>query len=206
MVSTIAPWAEPVPGVDRRVTADELLRWPEDPQDPWRYELVAGRLVRMSPTGFEHGEVTLNLSAPLHSFVKRHRLGVVTAAETGYLLSRPYEGDTVFAPGITFISTSRLANQPAPGTSGRRSYLRVAPDLAIEVASPDQHRPEMAVKAQQYLAAGVQQIWNIWPGRCEVDVWRSGSPEPVATLKDDDRLTAPELLPGFDIRVAALFD
>ena len=70
MVSTIAPWAEPVPGVERHVTADELLHWPEDPHYPWRYELVAGRLVRMSPTGFEHGEVTLNLSAPLHSFVK----------------------------------------------------------------------------------------------------------------------------------------
>ncbi len=206
MVSTIAPWAEPVPGVERRVTADELLRWPDNPHDLWRYELVAGRLVRMSPTGFEHGEVTLNLSAPLHSFVKTHRLGAVTAAETGYLLSHPDEGDTVFAPDIAFISTSRLANQPAQGTIERRSYLRVAPDLAIEVASPDQHRPEMAAKAQQYLAAGVQFVWIIWPGRREVDVWRSGSPEPIATLKDDDRLAAPELLPGFDFRVADLFN
>ncbi|HEY8602462.1 MAG TPA: Uma2 family endonuclease [Thermomicrobiales bacterium] len=205
MVSTIAPWAEPVPGVDRRVTADELLRWPEDLNDQWRYELIAGRLVRMSPTGFEHGEVTLNLSAPLHSFVKRHKLGVVTAAETGYLLSQLHEGDTVFAPDIAFISTSRLANQPAPGTTGRRSYLRVAPDLAIEVASPDQHRSEMAAKAQHYLTAGVQHVWIIWPGRREVDVWRSGSPEPIATLKDDDWLAAPELLPGFEFRIADLF-
>lgn len=206
MVATIAPWAEPVPGVERLVTAEELLHWPEDRQYPWRYELMAGRLMRMSPPGFEHGEVTLNLSSPLHRFVKAHGLGVVTAAETGYLLSRPHEGDTVFAPDIAFVSVARLAGQPARGTAGRRSYLRVAPDLAIEVASPDQHRPEMAAKALQYLPAGVQTVWIIWPGRREVDVWRSGSPEPVVTLKSDNQLEDPELLPGFSLRVAEIFD
>src|SRR4051794_15723796 len=88
MVSTIAPWAEPVPGVDRRVTADELLHWSEDPQYPWRYELVAGRLVRMSPTGGEHSDVSGNIYFALRSFVQPQRLGLLTMPETGFRLSQ----------------------------------------------------------------------------------------------------------------------
>lgn len=205
MVTTIAPWAEPVPGVERPITADELLRWPRDPHYPWRYELVAGRLVRIVPPGFEHGEVTLNLSAPIHQFVKRHGLGVVIAAETGFLLSRVGEEQTVLAPDMTFVSAARMESQPARGTVGRRRFLHVIPELVVEIASPDQDRPEMAAKARQYLLAGVDTVWIIWPGRREVDVWRSGSEEPVAALKATDHLTAPEPLPGFAIPVLELF-
>jgi Uma2 family endonuclease len=205
MVSTIAPWAEPVPGVERRVTADELLTWPEDPQHHWRYELIGGRLIRMVPPGFEHGEVTINFSSPLHQFVKARKLGVVTAAETGYLLSRPGEEDTVFAPDIAFVSAARLANQPPPGSQGRRRHLRVAPDFVVEVPSPDQYRPEMAAKAQQYLAAGVRLIWIIWTNRREVDEWRPGSDGPVATRKGTDLLKAEDILPGFSFQTTELF-
>ena len=99
-----------------------------------------------------------------------------------------------------------MAELPAPGSAERKRFFAIAPDLAIEVASPDQHRPEMAAKALQYLAAGVQTVWIIWPGRREVDVWRSGSPEPVVMLKSDNQLEDPELLPGFSLRVAEIFD
>jgi Uma2 family endonuclease len=206
MVSTIAPWAEPVPGVERHVTADELLLWPEDPHYPWRYELVAGRLVRMSPTGGEHSDVSGNIYFALRSFVQPRRLGLITMPETGFRLSQPGQEDTVLAPDIAFISAGRTVALPERGSAGRKRFFEIAPDLAIEVASPDQHRPEMAAKAQQYLAAGVQEIWIIWPGRREVDLWRSARASRIATLKDDDRLAAPELLPGFDFRVADLFN
>ncbi len=205
MVSTIAPWAEPVPGIERRVTADELLHWPEDPHYPWRYELVAGRLVRMSPTGGEHSDVSGNIYFALRSFVQPRRLGLITMPETGFRLSQSEQDDTVLTPDIAFISAGRMAELPRPGSAGRKRFFEIAPDLAIEVASPDQYRPEMAAKAQQYLAAGVREVWVIWPGRREVDLWRPGSPEPVATLKADERLAAPELLPGFGIQVAELF-
>lgn len=205
MVSTIAPWAETVPNVERHPTADELLRWPEDPQFPWRYELVGGRLVRMVPPGFEHGELTLNLSAPLHLYVKAHKLGVITAAGTGYLLSRAGEGDTVFGPDIAFVSAARLAGQPPPGSPGRRRHLRVAPDLAVEMPSPDQYRPEMAAKARQYLAAGVRLVWIGWSNRQEVDVWRPGTAEPTQTLRGDEWLDGLDVIPGFRFRLADIF-
>lgn len=205
MVTTIAPWAEPVPGVERPITADELLHWPSDPHYPWRYELVAGRLVRMAPTGGEHSDVSGDTYFRLRSFIEPRQLGLLTMPETGFRLGRVGEEETVLAPDIAFITAARAASLPAPGSSGRKRFFEIAPDLAIEIASPDQHRPEMAAKARHYLRAGVHTVWIIWPGRREVDIWRPGSDEPVATLKATDQLAAPELLPGFAIPVAELF-
>ncbi len=205
MVSTVVPWAEPVPGIDRTVTADELLHWPEDPQFPWRYELVAGRVVRMAPTGGEHSDVAGDFYFALRSFSRAHGLGVVTMPETGFRLPRPGEEDTVLAPDIAFIGAERAAQLPPPGSPERKQYFRVPPDLAVEVASPDQHRPEMAAKARLYLAAGVRLVWIAWPGRREADVWRPGSDGPVATLGVDDVLDGQDVVPGFTYSVAALF-
>ena len=205
MVSTIAPWAEPVPGLERVVTADELLRWPEDPRFLWHYELVARRLVRMAPTGGEHSDVAGNFYFALRSFGKAHG-GVVTAPETGFRLTRPSEEDTVLAPDAAYLSPARAAQLPPPGSLERKQYFRVPPDLAVEVASPDQHRPELAAKARLYLAAGVRLVWVAWPGRREVDEWRPGSDEPVTTLGVNDVLDGQDVLPGFTYRVAALFD
>lgn len=82
---TSAPWAEPAP-----ITADILLALPED---GWRYELVQGRLVRMSPTSWEHGTISGNLHASVHTFVAARRLGRVVTAETGFNLTQPGDAD-----------------------------------------------------------------------------------------------------------------
>jgi len=60
------------------MTADELLAMPGD---GYRYELVKGELIKMAPTGYEHGVRTVELTTLLHSFIKSHNLGVVCAAE-----------------------------------------------------------------------------------------------------------------------------
>lgn len=205
MTATIAPWAEPVPGIEDRVTADELLHWPEDPAYPWRYELVAGRLVRMAPTGGEHSDVSGNTYFRIRSFVQPRQLGLVTMPETGFRFGRRGEEDTVLAPDIAFITAARVGLLPPAGSPERKRFFEIAPDLAIEIASPDQHRPEMAAKARQYLTAGVRVVWIIWPSRREVDLWRAGSSEPIATLQATDQLAEPDLLPGFAIQVVELF-
>ena len=81
----------------------------------------------------------------------------------------------------------------------------MAPDLAVEVASPDQHRPEMAQKAQLYLTLGTRLVWVVWPSRRQVDVWRTGSDTPMATLGTGDILESQDVLPGFSYPVARLF-
>lgn len=205
--TTIAPWAEPVPGVNLPVSADELLRWPEDPHFPWQYELVEGRIVRMPPPGLEHSDVIQVLFIALRAFVRSLDLGVLTMPETGYRLyqSPDSKTDIVLAPDIGFVSAEQLGRLPSRGTPDRKKHVPVAPDLAIEVASPDQYRPEMAKKAQLFLAWGTRLVWVIWPGRRQVDVWRPGADRPTATLGVGDQLDGLDVVPGFAFPVADLF-
>ncbi len=198
---TLAPWAESVPGAGP-MTADDLLRLDDA---AWQFELVEGRLLRMAPTGLEHLDVTRKLYRALDRYVDAQDLGIVTLPDTGFRLTRPGEADTVLSPDIAYVSTARVRQLPAPGTPERKKFLPVAPDLAVEVASPDQHHPEMADKARLYLASGVRLVWLVWPSNREVDVWRPGADQPTATLGAPDTLDGLDLLPGFSHPVADLF-
>src|SRR4051794_20422356 len=73
----------------RAWTAADLLAMPHDLDH--RYELVEGRLVKMSPTGGTHGRRTFDLGAALGAYAVQHGLGVVLGAETGFNLTRPGE-------------------------------------------------------------------------------------------------------------------
>ena len=87
----------------RPMTADELLAMPDD---GLRYELVKGELLMSPPPGSEHGEIGMNLAAPLYQHVKNNHLGVVFAAETGFKLES--DPDTVRAPDIAFLRKDRV--------------------------------------------------------------------------------------------------
>lgn len=195
---TLAPWAERVPNRGP-LTADELLRLPAD---GWRYELVDGVLVRMSPPGYKHGKIVGRLSRKLGDYAETRGLGEVLGSETGFLLSRPGVPDTVLAPDVAFLRAKHVPPADAPGIE---NYLRLAPDLVAEVASPDQYKPEMAAKARIYLDAGVRLVWIVWPAAQTVDVWRPGNAAPIATLTVNDAFDGLEVLPGFTYPLAALF-
>lgn len=150
--NTIAPWAELAPDVDSCLTADDLYALPED---RWKYELVRGRLVRMPPTGIEHSDTMWDLALALRRIVNAHNLGIVTLPETGYVISGTREPQIVLAPDIGYIRADRV---PPPGSRARRRYFQGPPDLAVETASPSQHRPELAEKARLWLEGGVRLV------------------------------------------------
>ena len=85
------------------VAAERLANMPDDGR---RRELVNGVLKMMSPAGGRHGLVALCLGRLLGNHVEIDRLGVVFAAETGFILSR--NPDTVRAPDVAFVRQNRL--------------------------------------------------------------------------------------------------
>ena len=117
----------------RLMTAEELFRLPDDGM---RHELVRGELLTMAPPGGEHGELSITIGASLLPHVRRHRLGRAFL-ETGFLLTT--DPDTVRSPDVSFLSRER------PEAATRiRGFIPGAPDLAIEVISPNDLYTEVA--------------------------------------------------------------
>src|SRR4051794_427139 len=94
--------------------------------DGFRYELIAGELVRMTPAKAKHGYVESEFAFQLKSFVRPRGLGEVFGASSGYQFS--HRPDTVLAPDVSFIRQERL-----PTGNEWEEYLQVVPDLVVEV-------------------------------------------------------------------------
>jgi len=162
-------------------------------------ELVQGTLVMMSPAGFEHGVITQRIAAMLHAYVAAQKLGVVTAAETGFLLAR--SPDTVRAADVAFVAERRV---PRGRTIG---FFEGAPDLAVEVLSPSDVRDHAArsraiAKIADWLAAGCLEVWSVDPGSRTVTVHTSGGALTLANEADSCVSTA---VPGLTVRLVDVF-
>lgn len=159
-------------------------------------ELVAGEAIELAPGSVEHGRVAGEALFVLKAFLRQNpQIGQVLANDTGFLLSR--DPDTVRGPDIAFVRRERLANIP------RRGFFPGAPDLAIEVVSPNDLAQEVERKVQEYLAAGAAMVWVLYPETRHVMVYRSSGEARVLSMKD--ALEGADVLPGFTCKVEELF-
>ncbi|HEY8744853.1 MAG TPA: Uma2 family endonuclease [Chloroflexota bacterium] len=190
----LIPWAEAVPGYGP-VTVDLLLALPDD---GYRYEVVEGVLVRVAGIGNEATTIAGVMLAEVYAFVRPRRLGIVTSADGVYKFPG---AETGLIPDVGFYRAARRAL-----IADRMKTIPFAPDLAVEVASPDQQPDAMAAKARTYLDGGTSLVWVVWPDRQQVDVWRAGrSVGPVAVLNVGDMLDGEDVVPGFTYLVAEVF-
>jgi Uma2 family endonuclease len=178
---------------ERLVTAEEFERFPDD--DRYRYELVEGRVVRMSPPNADHGRLVAQITYLLKAYLK-HRPEGIAVVETGFTLAT--DPDTVRGPDVSFLRHERA---PAPGTRG---FPRIAPDAVFEVLSPDDRPGEMHKKIAEYLGHGVRLVVVLDPDDRTVGVHRPGA-QP-GTLRDDDVLDMGDVIPGFTCRVSDIFE
>jgi len=175
------------------MTAEELLRLPDTGH---RYELIAGRLVKMPPTGGAHGAVANDLAYYLTAYVLSGQLGRVFAAETGFILRR--NPDTVRAPDVAYVAKERLPEGPLPSM-----FLQLAPDLLAEVTSPCDRPSEVRAKVEDWLQSGVRLVWVVDPAAQTVTAFYAEGETRV--FVSGDELTADPVLPGFRCHVAELF-
>ncbi|MBA3239898.1 MAG: Uma2 family endonuclease [Acidobacteria bacterium] len=176
------------------LTAEQLLDMPQE--DTWRCELVEGVLIKMSPAGFEHGDIAVNVAAMLWQHVKTHKLGKVLAAETGFKLTS--DPDTVLAPDAAFIRQEEFDR-----LGMTKKFWPGAPDLAAEVMSPDDSVRKSEEKARIWLDHGARMVWVVNPKRRTVSVFRPGAETLV--LREGDVLDGQDVVPGFNCRVDEIF-
>lgn len=180
-------------GNEKLLTIEEFERLPDDES---RTELVRGRLVREPPAGMDHGRLANAIAFLITGFVRRHRLGEVFTADTGFVLFP--DPPTVRAPDVAFISRSRL-----PPPEETVSFGHLAPDLAVEIVSPSNTAVGILDKVEDYLDAGTRLVWVVEARRRSITVYRSRNES--RQLQEDDELAGYDVLPGFSVRVAEVF-
>lgn len=177
-----------------KITAQELFDLPDNGK---RRELVEGELRETTPAGARHGRAAMRLGSLLDQHATAKRLGLVLAAETGFRISR--NPDTVRAPDISFVSQERVPPDGPP-----EGYWELAPDLAVEVVSPNDTAAEVQSKVQMWLASGVRLVWVVYPDTRSVVAYKPL--KEISTLTTGDALSGGDVVSGFECMVAEIFE
>lgn len=180
------------------MTADELYRYDVPGK---RSELVRGRLVLREPASFYHGVVAGRVLMRIGAWLESDRLargapeplGDLLAADTGFALTR--DPDTVRAPDLAFVYAERR-----PTTS--RGFPELAPDVAVEVRSPNDRVGEVLAKVGDWLSAGTALVWVIDPDRRAAQEFRPDGSIRLIAASDD--LTGDPVLPGLRLPLSDL--
>jgi len=177
----------------QKITAEELLQMPDD---GFRYELVKGELRKMAPAGSEHGILAMRVGGPLWLHVKTHQLGEVLSADPGFRLAT--NPDTVRAPDVAFVSQHRVEEIGSVG-----GYWPGAPDLTVEVISPNDTYTEVEEKVFAWLDAGTRMVMVVNPRQQTVTIYRSRTD--IAVLTEEDELDGQDVVPGWTLPIKDLF-
>ncbi len=194
VLATAPPSTAAVP---RLLTAADLAAMPSElPSGPVVYELDNGELIIMSPPGFVHGSVELNVGTQLKVQGQHRGLGVAASGDVGILLRR--HPDRVVGADATFIASASLPIQLSP-----EGYLETIPTLVLEVRSKNDTQPMVDHKVNDYLTAGVLVVWVADPAAQTVTAYRPGQAPQV--FGPQDTLTVEDVIPGFKMAVRDVF-
>ena len=147
--------------------------------------------------GEEHGWIEVLLINALSNWVLANRTGRLYSGDTDFvLIGIPKNIQLKRRPDIAFVSSSNV--RPSKG------YYYGAPDLAIEIISPTERPNKIRKKLREYLDNGVQQVWQVFPDDQEIAVNYPGGT--TRTYRKGDTISGGELLPGFMLDVATIFE
>ncbi len=186
---------------DTVYSADEFWELSQRPEyADMRLELSKGRLIVMSPTGWEHGDITALLVTFVNVFVMENKLGRVTTGEAGFILYNnpdPDGKDIVRVPDVGFIAAAHVPKKLS------KKFIPFAPDLAIEVISPSESASEIHEKVAEYLQYGTRMVVLFYPDTQSAGVY---TPTTYQTLTIDDVWDGSTVLPGFQLPLKRLFE
>jgi Uma2 family endonuclease len=160
-----------------------------------------------------------NMSTLEHSFIAGRiysRLTVYLESEKGKDLGLAFESSAEYRflqnlnierpkkrklgkqPDVSFISQAKL---PAR----LRVYPNIVPDLAVEVASPNDKLYEIEAKVAIYQEVGVKLVWVAHPLSRRIDVYRPPTALIPEIMSIGKELSGEDVICGFVLKVADIF-
>lgn len=181
--------------VKQLMTVEDLWELPE--KSGVRLELVDGKLIESPPLGALAGMVSGHVWGLIDDFVRSKHSGLTFVGHLGFVLGR--DPGRLRIPDVSFVSRDRV---PADGLP--EGFWPGPPDLAVEIVSPHDRAEDVRAKVSNYLDAGTRTVWVLWPRDQSVTVYQAGGQ--VKDLGPRDELDGGDVLPGFRVQVADLFD
>ena len=202
MTATVAQSTRPIIADGAELTWEDYLKTPEV---RFRYEILEGIVKIMSPAAVSyHTIVAGEIYTPMKAHVKQHRLGIVFMAPTDVVIRRTPKLNTR-QPDVFFVRMARLGIQTQRDMRSM-PQIEIAPDIAVEVLSPDEVRYGIADKLADYAEIGVPELWavNLDAETVEVLVLQNGQYVRAGLYGTGDTI-ASTVLPGLRLTVDAVF-
>jgi len=174
------------------------------------FEFIDGERKPIMPQVAGHGEVSLTVYHGLYAVTAANHLGVVLHEQT-FVLS--YTSNWVTGsrqPDVMFYTAERINAYKEANPDWKLKPYVLVPDLVVEVMSPNDDPDELDEKIDLYLADGVRMAWVMNPQRIKVSVYIPTPNTPrtkqQTNLFSGDTLTGGDLLTGFEMPVAKIFE
>jgi Uma2 family endonuclease len=162
-------------------------------EDVWA-EYVDGEVVMAAAASIKHEDIFFLFISTLRAFVESHKLGQVLGSQVEVRL-RPGLRRT---PDIVFVAQSRLE------IIGE-NHIEGAPDLIVEIVSPDSVARDWREKYLEYEQAGVREYWVADPQQQVLEVYTLGAEGRYALLEPQEDAHHSQVVPGFWLRAGWLW-
>ncbi|MDY7008205.1 MAG: Uma2 family endonuclease [Cyanobacteriota bacterium] len=158
----------------------------------YRTELVDGQIIIMGLSDYVSEVIIARLTFFLQNWVIPRALGYVTGSGAGFRLP---DGN-LRGPDVSFVPAAKMPQAP-------RAFAEIVPDLTIEVRSASDNIKPLTEKLQRFIELGSQVGILVDPKNLTLTVYRA-SEEPIV-LTNEDTLTIPELLPGWELPISEIW-
>jgi Uma2 family endonuclease len=189
----------PIPGLadapaPERITPEQMLEMPEAKHA----ELVDGRLQEKTGMSGRSGYVTHIVHFLIEQYLRQHGLRAAVFDDQASYQCFPDKPDQVRKPDVSVILPERVV----PAIWSR--HIRIRPDLAVEVVSPNDSAMQLRGRVSDFLSAGTPLVWTIYPEQAVAVVYRPD--DSVTQVRADSHLDGGDVLPGLSIAMAELLE
>lgn len=175
----------------RRLTLEEFLTLPE--AEP-ALEFWHGEVTQKVSPKLPHGALQFRFGYQIESFARPGRLAHVFT-ETRVT----FAGESV-VPDLIVLRRERI---PRDSRGQVVDDITIPPDIAVEIISPGQSRPELIERCRWYVENGVRLAIFVDPRRRVARLFRPG--QDSGDLRGASVLDLGDVLPGFSLTVDELF-
>jgi Uma2 family endonuclease len=172
----------------RHMTEEEFVAWCDE--EDVRAEWVDGEVIVMSPVSRRHSTLFFFLAKLVSEFSMKRDLGEVHGPEFFVRFSGLR---SLRLPDLLFVSKERLdLFQP--------NCLEGAPDLVMEIVSPDSIDRDWHEKYHEYQAAGVREYWVIDPLQKRLQAYALGAEGTYREIRETEGRVCSGVIPGFFLK------